>query len=70
MLYCLVTPRGKFVESTVSADKGECWSRSFDYLCLKLGPEFSTKYWKRWDESIAAGRKLGYKIVKVKLVCS
>ena len=65
MLYCLVTPRGKIVEETICTNKSECWSRSFNYLCAKLGPDFERRYWKKWDESRAAARKLGYKIAKV-----
>jgi hypothetical protein len=60
-------PDGSFAEHTARPTKNECWERGF----LMVSDEvegFEQKYWEQWDKSIKAAAKLGYKIVKCKLV--
>ena len=66
-LYCLETPEGFLIASTLSNTKSDVWGKSFDFVANRT-PDFEAKYWKKWDASLAAAKKLGYKIIKVKLV--
>jgi hypothetical protein len=63
-LYAAKNPKGKLMWYTLSDTKESVWYRTF--ACLDQ--EFQTKYWKQIIASRKAAKKLGYRIVEVKLV--
>lgn len=67
MLYCLSNPEGKFVEATIATSRDDCWIKSFESIMAE-NPEFGSKYWKKWNESQRAAKKLGYNICKVSVI--
>ena len=67
-MYALKFPSGKLVTSTLSHTREECWGKSFDHVAYAEGTAWRSKFWKRWNPSLTAAKKKGYKMVKVKLV--
>jgi len=66
-LYCLETPEGELVYRTLANTKRDVWSNSFDYVGSHVDG-FTLRYWHKFDASLAAAKRLGYKIVNVKVV--
>ena len=67
MLYAVKTPKGVILEWTISDNRNAAVSNLFD-ACCQTDRNWSVKYWKDWDGSQRAARKLGWRIVKVKVV--
>jgi hypothetical protein len=63
-LWALKHPDGQLDSGTASPDRSECWSISWWRLPLA----WREKYEYRWDASIKAAARLGYKMVRCKLV--
>jgi hypothetical protein len=64
IMWCARGPSGELMMNTVSPTRGEVFHALFD-----LQDEwFQRKYWKRWEPSLKAYRKMGYKVVKVVVV--
>ena len=66
MLWVLKTPTGALIKDTVRPTQSECWEWGFRFVSQEVSG-FEAKYWKRWDASIAAAKRLGYRMVKVSL---
>lgn len=66
-LWVLRAPNGKLIVHTASTTRGEAWVAGFQYVA-SMNPYFGNKYWKRWDASLLAARKLGWRIVRARLV--
>lgn len=66
-VYCLRYPDGSLEAETARAHKEECWIEGFWVVC-GLVKGFEQKYWKKWNPSIMAAKKLGYEIVECNLV--
>jgi len=62
--FALRTPSGNLLAETVCLTVGECWLDSFPMMPT----EFCNKYWKRWNASRAAAKRIGYVIVPVDIV--
>lgn len=67
-MYVLKLPSGTLVPDTFSMTKSECWGKSFPWVALSEGAEWRERFYKRWEHSLKSARKLGYRMVKVKLV--
>lgn len=59
--WCVKKPNGNLNVNTFKPTQGECWGEGF----CTMDEAFRTKYWKKWEQSIRAARKLGYVMVKV-----
>ena len=67
-LYCLRNKRGTLFPDTLAATRGGVWGcGGFDTVASIEGNEWRVEYWKRWEESKASARRLGYRIVEVSL---
>lgn len=63
-LFALRAPTGEIWHWTLAETRRGVWENSFDSF-----PEtFRTFYWKRFDASLAAAKRQGYKIVPVMIV--
>ena len=67
MLYVLTTDK-KVYEETARKTRDECWQVSWPIVVEKMGADWGSKYWKRWDASIKAAKKAGFIIERAKLV--
>lgn len=66
-LYCLQDPKGKLIEGCVAATRSDAWGNAFGYICQTV-PGFEERYWKKWDASRRAARRLGWIVVPCNLV--
>ena len=64
MSYVLVDRRKGCViwEHTFAESKRAVWEKAYAYVAYELGWGF--RYWKRWDASLRAARRAGFKIEK------
>ena len=63
-VYAVKGPRGRINPNTVATTADECWAKGFNFM-----PEtFRASYWKRWNASKAAAKKLGYRVTRVVVV--
>jgi hypothetical protein len=67
-MYALKLKSGALASDTLAFSKTECWGKAYDHVAYYEGEEWGRKYWKRWEASLRSARKLGYRIVSVKLV--
>jgi len=58
---------GKLFAETFQPDKASCWSESFITIENRHNG-FRAAHWKQWDDSIKAAKKLGYTMVRAKVV--
>lgn len=77
--YVLVSPSGKMVKQTFSLGLQGCQQKAFDYLYVsstlnnytdtkkRTRPHWSTKFWKKWDEFVAARVKRGWVIKRARI---
>lgn len=67
-LYCLRDFHGTLYPETIATTKTEVWGKDcYSIVAQHEGVMWARKYWKKWDSSIAAAKKLGWTIVPVKL---
>jgi hypothetical protein len=57
-----LTLKGKPVPCTVADTHEDCWSRSFDVVSARLGPEWRSGNWMDWNGSIEQAEGHGYVI--------
>ena len=62
--FAMRAPDGTLWPYTIADDKDRCWALAYDHM----GEAFCARYWKRWEASIAAARRNGYRIVPVDVV--
>jgi hypothetical protein len=62
--WALEGPTGWLIDGTFGRTRNDSWGYGF----MVMPEDFRTKYWKRWDASIRAAAKLGYRLVRVKVV--
>lgn len=77
-IYALETPEGELVPATISEYQDECWGQSFEHVaayCKHNGFtyrkqtrfDFRELFWKKWDASLRAAERRGFKIVECEL---
>lgn len=75
-LWTLKSPDGKLVWQTLSEHDNEChdkpedavWSAGgYSWVATQEGEQWQAKTWKKWAESIASAKKLGWKFTRVTL---
>ncbi|MCZ2113567.1 MAG: hypothetical protein LC131_07005 [Anaerolineae bacterium] len=67
MLYALKSPDGNLIDQTVAQTSGDAWHLGYSYL-FDLDKEFGRRYWHKWNAFKRAARRLGWKVVPVKIV--
>jgi hypothetical protein len=67
-LYALKCKSGLLVPETLARTVSECWGLSFDHVAFAEGEKWRERYWKRWRPAMLSAKRLGYSIVRVKLV--
>ena len=66
--YALKSPAGAIYPTTVASNRRNVWAYAgFARVCSER-PGFQERYWKRWEPSLRAARRLGYRIVPVEVV--
>jgi hypothetical protein len=65
-LWAMKTPEGEILTDTIATTKQDTWD--YNAVARREGEAWATKYWKRWDASIASAKRLGWKFVQVKVV--
>lgn len=65
--WVLKNKRGKLYYDTFASDKASCWSEAFHNIEWER-KSFRTRYWESWNHCVREAKKLGYELVKVKLV--
>lgn len=66
--WALKLPDGSIDARTFDVSRSNCWASAFWVVCTFLGKEWESRYYARWDPSIRAARKLGYRMVRVNLI--
>lgn len=66
--WALRLPNGTLSADSFATTRDMCWDYAFEYLSERLGHEWRSDNWHRWRASIKTAEKLGYKMVKVRLV--
>ena len=59
-------PDGSIEVNSVRSDEHSCWEASF-HIVGDHEEDFCDDYWKEWDKSIRAAKKLGYEMVRVRV---
>lgn len=70
-LYALRSPKGKLIESTVTANVEARWSsEAYEWCCIYARSKAlrEAMRWKDWEGSRDRAAALGWKVVRVKLV--
>ena len=65
-LWAMKDPDGNIYEDTLANTKTDAWN--FNHVAIREGTAWATKYWKRWNASVASAKRLGWKFVKVNIV--
>lgn len=63
--YALKDKSGAILPGTINSSKHAVWANGGFLIVAMANPGFEEKYWKRWDPSLRAARRLGYQIVPV-----
>lgn len=64
IMWCMQQKGGYLMHSTLAFSKGESQQKLFDNA---MDPEFRTKYWEKWPETLRAYRKMGYRAIRVRI---
>lgn len=64
VMWCARGPSGELMMNTVSRTRSEVYSKLFEVQ----DEYFQKEYWKQWQRSLKAYKKLGYQVIKVVLV--
>jgi hypothetical protein len=66
-MWALKTPTGDIVEATVAPTRTQAWGNAFDFLA-KSEPSWELRSIRQWEASVAFARRLGYRLVRVRVV--
>lgn len=66
--WVLKTPKGRIIAETFARTRGGCWNLGFEEVALRQGDEWRREFWKRWGPSVADAERIGYRMVRVKLI--
>lgn len=66
--WALKLPNGDLEASCFGRTRDECWEYTFEFVANRVGGSFRENAWGRFRETIKDADKLGYKMVKVRLV--